>query len=167
VAFVNILVEIIWERCAFKFSSYCPVALPHELCRCLRLPVPREDALLVASDSSISWDISKKLNIYIRVYGYVILYMIWSSAFHMIEHKGNIKFLTKFNIRFWATLSRNTLYPQKLAPTSPASGGRSVGIVSQPLTEMNTRNIKILFLGRKVRLVRRADNLTAIYKPIV
>jgi hypothetical protein len=24
---------------------------------------------------------------------------------------------------------RDTLYPQKLAPTSPASGGRSVGIV--------------------------------------
>jgi hypothetical protein len=35
-------------------------------------------------------------------------------------------------------------------------------------TEMSTRNIKILmFLGSKVRLVRRADNLTAIYEPIV
>jgi hypothetical protein len=33
---------------------------------------------------------------------------------------------------------------------------------------MSTRNIKIIiFLGNKVRLVRRADNLTAIYEPIV
>jgi hypothetical protein len=39
---------------------------------------------------------------------------------------------------------------------------------TQPLTEMSTRNIKIIrFLGSKVRLVRRADNLTAIYEPIV
>jgi hypothetical protein len=34
---------------------------------------------------------------------------------------------------------------------------------TQPLTEMNTRNI----LGGKVRLARRADNLTAICEPIV
>jgi hypothetical protein len=34
--------------------------------------------------------------------------------------------------------------------------------------EMSTRNIKILmFLESKVRPVRRADNLTAIYEPIV
>jgi hypothetical protein len=33
---------------------------------------------------------------------------------------------------------------------------------TQPLTEMGTRNIKIImFLGSKVRLVRKADNLTA------
>jgi hypothetical protein len=32
---------------------------------------------------------------------------------------------------------------------------------------MSTRNIKIImFLGTKVRLVRKADNLTAIYEPI-
>jgi hypothetical protein len=38
----------------------------------------------------------------------------------------------------------------------------------QPLTEMSTRNIKIImFLGSKVRRVRKADNLTAIYEPIV
>jgi hypothetical protein len=30
-----------------------------------------------------------------------------------------------------------------------------------------TRNIKIMFLGSKVRLVRKADNLTDIYEPIV
>jgi hypothetical protein len=36
-----------------------------------------------------------------------------------------------------------------------------------PLTEMSTRNIKIMFLGSKVRLVGRADNLTAISEPIV
>jgi hypothetical protein len=36
------------------------------------------------------------------------------------------------------------------------------------LTEMSTRNIKmIIFLGSKVRSVRRADNLTSICKPIV
>jgi hypothetical protein len=39
---------------------------------------------------------------------------------------------------------------------------------TQPLTEMSTRNMKILiFLGNKVRRVRKADNLTAIYVPIV
>jgi hypothetical protein len=39
---------------------------------------------------------------------------------------------------------------------------------TQPLTEMSTRNIKIImFLGSKVRPVRRADNLTAICEPIV
>jgi hypothetical protein len=39
---------------------------------------------------------------------------------------------------------------------------------SQPLTEMSTRNIIILmFLGSKVRRVRKADTFTAIYEPIV
>jgi hypothetical protein len=34
--------------------------------------------------------------------------------------------------------------------------------------EMSTRNIKIImFLGSKVRLVSRANNLTAIYEPFV
>jgi hypothetical protein len=33
---------------------------------------------------------------------------------------------------------------------------------------MDTRNIKIImFPGNKVRRVRKADNLTAIYEPIV
>jgi hypothetical protein len=32
---------------------------------------------------------------------------------------------------------------------------------------MSTGNIKIMFLGSKVLLVRGADNLTAIYEPIV
>jgi hypothetical protein len=36
------------------------------------------------------------------------------------------------------------------------------------ITEMSTRNIKIkMFLGSKVWRVRKADNLTAIYEPIV
>jgi hypothetical protein len=34
---------------------------------------------------------------------------------------------------------------------------------TQPLTEMSTRNL----LGGKARPARRADNLTAIYEPIV
>jgi hypothetical protein len=38
---------------------------------------------------------------------------------------------------------------------------------TQPLREMSTRNIKKLFLGSKVRRVRRADNFTAICEPIV
>jgi hypothetical protein len=39
---------------------------------------------------------------------------------------------------------------------------------SQPLTEISTRYRKtIMFLGSKVRRVRRADNLTAICEPIV
>jgi hypothetical protein len=33
---------------------------------------------------------------------------------------------------------------------------------TQPLTEMNIGNIKIMFLGSKVRRVRRADSLIAI-----
>jgi hypothetical protein len=36
------------------------------------------------------------------------------------------------------------------------------------ITEVSTRNVKlIMFLGSKVRRVRKADNLTAIYEPIV
>jgi hypothetical protein len=39
---------------------------------------------------------------------------------------------------------------------------------SQPLTEMSTGNIKkIMFLGNNVRLALGADNLSAIYEPIV
>jgi hypothetical protein len=38
---------------------------------------------------------------------------------------------------------------------------------TQPLTEMSTRNIKIMFLGSEVLPVREADNLAAIYEPIV
>jgi hypothetical protein len=46
--------------------------------------------------------------------------------------------------------------------------GRTRPQFTQPLTEMSIRNIKIImFLGSKVRLVRRADNFTAIYEPIV
>jgi hypothetical protein len=38
---------------------------------------------------------------------------------------------------------------------------------TQPLTEMSTRNIKIImFLGSKVRRVRKADNLTVICEPM-
>jgi hypothetical protein len=39
---------------------------------------------------------------------------------------------------------------------------------TQPLTEMRSgNNKKIMSLGNKGRLVRGADNLTAIYEPIV
>jgi hypothetical protein len=39
---------------------------------------------------------------------------------------------------------------------------------TQPLTEMITRNIKIImFLGSRARLVRKADNFTTICEPIV
>jgi hypothetical protein len=40
---------------------------------------------------------------------------------------------------------------------------------TQPLTEISIGNIIIIimFLGSKVRPVRRADNLIAIYEPIV
>jgi hypothetical protein len=50
----------------------------------------------------------------------------------------------------------------------PNPSGRTSpwGLLS--LTEMSTRSIKIMmFLGSKVRRVRKADNLTAIYEPIV
>jgi hypothetical protein len=38
---------------------------------------------------------------------------------------------------------------------------------TRPLTEMSTRSRKIMFLGSRVLLVHRADNLTAIYELIV
>jgi hypothetical protein len=39
---------------------------------------------------------------------------------------------------------------------------------TQPISEMSTRNIKmIMFLGSKVQRMHRADNLTAICEPIV
>jgi hypothetical protein len=39
---------------------------------------------------------------------------------------------------------------------------------TEPLAEMTTRNIKIImFLGSRALPVRRANNLTAIYEPIV
>jgi hypothetical protein len=44
----------------------------------------------------------------------------------------------------------------------PSSRSMALGS-TQPLTEMSTRNI----LGGKARPARRADNLTAICKPIV
>jgi hypothetical protein len=40
-------------------------------------------------------------------------------------------------------------------------------VFTQPLTEMSTSSRKVIFLGSKVRQVRVADNLTAIYEPIV
>jgi hypothetical protein len=39
--------------------------------------------------------------------------------------------------------------------------------LTQPLTEMSTRNIKIIFLGSNVQPVRRFDNLTVISEPTV
>jgi hypothetical protein len=45
---------------------------------------------------------------------------------------------------------------------NPASRTMALGS-TQPLTEMSTRNC----LGGKVRPARKADNLTAIYEPIV
>jgi hypothetical protein len=38
---------------------------------------------------------------------------------------------------------------------------------TQPLTEMSTGNMKKMFLRSKVRPVRVADNLTAIYELIL
>jgi hypothetical protein len=38
---------------------------------------------------------------------------------------------------------------------------------TQPLTEINTRSRKIIFLGSKVQLVHRADDLATICEPIV
>jgi hypothetical protein len=41
-------------------------------------------------------------------------------------------------------------------------------VFTQPVTEMSTGGVKkIMFLGSKVRPVRGADNLTAIYAPMV
>jgi hypothetical protein len=60
-----------------------------------------------------------------------------------------------------------------LAPFSPKrfhyfAGTYCVLGFTKPLTEMSTGNIKIImFLGSKVRRVRKADNLTAICEQIV
>jgi hypothetical protein len=49
---------------------------------------------------------------------------------------------------------------------NPSSRTMALGFI-QPLTEMSTRNRIIMFLGSKVRRVRRADNLTTICEPSV
>jgi hypothetical protein len=51
----------------------------------------------------------------------------------------------------------------RILPAAPCSG---LGF-SQPLTEMSTRNKKIVFLGSRARPVRKAYNLTAICGQIV
>jgi hypothetical protein len=38
---------------------------------------------------------------------------------------------------------------------------------TQPLPEISTRSIKIMFVGSKVRPVLKADNITTICEPIV
>jgi hypothetical protein len=43
----------------------------------------------------------------------------------------------------------------------------ALGLGVYSVTEMNTRSRKIMFLGSRARLVRKADNLTAICKPTV
>jgi hypothetical protein len=48
----------------------------------------------------------------------------------------------------------------------PSGRSRPLGF-TQPLTEMSTKNRKIMFLSSKERPVRKADNLTAICEPIV
>jgi hypothetical protein len=61
----------------------------------------------------------------------------------------------------------NTRWGQFLNWPNPSSRTRPQGF-TQPLTEMSTRNIKIImFLGSEVQPVRRADNLTTINEPIV
>jgi hypothetical protein len=40
-------------------------------------------------------------------------------------------------------------------------------VFTQPLSEMSTRSIKIIFLGSKALPVRRVDYLTAMSQPIV
>jgi hypothetical protein len=50
---------------------------------------------------------------------------------------------------------------------NPSGRAKTLGF-SQLVTEMSSRSIKIImFLGSKVRRVRRADNITAICEPIV
>jgi hypothetical protein len=38
---------------------------------------------------------------------------------------------------------------------------------TQPLTEMSTRSIKIMFLGSRALPVRKADNLTSVSEPVI
>jgi hypothetical protein len=50
--------------------------------------------------------------------------------------------------------------------TNPSSLTRQLDF-TQPLAEMSIRSKKVMFLGSKVRPVRRADNLAAVCEPIV
>jgi hypothetical protein len=63
----------------------------------------------------------------------------------------------------WRSASLNKHRDNFTLP-SPNSSSRTMALGStQPLTEMNTRNLP----GSKGRPARKADNLTAIYEPIV
>jgi hypothetical protein len=55
----------------------------------------------------------------------------WSSYLHMLRRKisGSCLDSREYGHRDPSRWPRDTLYPQKLALTSPTSGGRSVGIV--------------------------------------
>jgi hypothetical protein len=53
-----------------------------------------------------------------------------------------------------------SIYLIRLAALGP-------GGFAQPLTEMSTRSLQIMFLRSKVRPERRADNLAATCEPIV
>jgi hypothetical protein len=58
---------------------------------------------------------------------------------------------------------------RKVAGSGPDEVNFSIYLIllTQPLTEMSTRNRKIMFLGIKVRPMRRADNLATICEPTV
>jgi hypothetical protein len=52
---------------------------------------------------------------------------------------------------------------------SPNSLGdiRPWGLFTQSVTEMSTKNRKLMILGSRARPVRRANSLTAIFEPVV
>jgi hypothetical protein len=64
------------------------------------------------------WAIPDLLNVTTLVYIYIYIY-IYNSGLENREHRR----------RDPSSCPRDTLYPQKLALTSPTSGGRSAGIV--------------------------------------
>jgi hypothetical protein len=82
-----------------------------------------------------------------------------------------IRFNSGFNDKIFPSTGQHTCFFKR--EISESYAGRKAGSAlgpgfTQPLTEMRTRNMKIImFLGSKVRRERRADNITAIYESIV
>jgi hypothetical protein len=82
----------------------------------------------------------------------------------------NCVFSCIWNYGRWTQSTNPVINSECYTPSSESVRFNKIILVTftQSLTEMSTRSIKIIkFLGRKVRRVCKADNLTAIYEPTV
>jgi hypothetical protein len=78
----NVIKQIVWGCYTIEFFTYCPVAFPHKMCRCFRLPVSCKNALLVASNSKVSCGINSKFKRCNLVY--ISPFSIWLEITHII-----------------------------------------------------------------------------------